>query len=91
MKNYFSNYFIKLNRKIESIDSTSEMEFIIKRILNSKGPQFCEVFLDLKQEFAPKLASKKLDDGSMISSSLENMSPFLSKKELEENMLVDLD
>ena len=67
------------------------MKSVLKRTLNSNGPWFCEVILDLKQEFSPKLASKKLKDGSMISSSLENMSPFLSKNELEENMLVDLD
>ena len=69
----------------------SEMKSVLKRTLSSNGPGFCEVLLDLKQEFSPKLSSRKLEDGSMISSSLENMSPFLSKKELEENMLVDLD
>ena len=77
--------------KHESIKNTSEMKSVLKRTLSSNGPGFCEVLLDLKQEFSPKLASKKLKDGSMISSSLENMSPFLSKNELEENMLVDLD
>ena len=75
----------------ESIKGTNEMKTELKRALNYKGPVLCEVMLDLKQEFSPKLASKNLKDGSMISSSLENMSPFLSEKELEENMLVDLD
>ena len=58
------------------------------RTINSKGPQFCEVILDLKQEFSPKLGSIIKENGSMISSSLENMSPFLKVKELEENMLL---
>ena len=75
--------------KFESIKSTSETETVLKRSLNSDGPLLCEVLLDLKQEFSPKLASKKLPDGSMISSSLENMSPFLSEKELEKNILVN--
>jgi acetolactate synthase-1/2/3 large subunit len=33
--------------------------------------------LDLRQEFAPKLASKKLADGSMVTAELEDMSPLL--------------
>ena len=77
--------------KYWSINSTSEMVSVLKRTLDTDGSGICEVVLDLKQEFSPKLSSRKLEDGSMISSSLENMSPFLSKKELEENMLVDLD
>ena len=75
----------------ESIKCTSEINTVLKKSLNSDGPLICEVILDLKQEFSPKLASKKLMDGSMVSSSLENMSPFLSEKELKENMLGDSD
>ena len=74
-----------------AIKNTSEMAPVLKSILKTDGPVICEVELDLNQEFSPKLSSRKLEDGSMISSSLENMSPFLSKKELEENMLGDLD
>ena len=36
-----------------------------------------EVVLDLRQEFTPKLASKKLADGSMVTAELEDMSPLL--------------
>ena len=36
-----------------------------------------ELILDLEQQFSPKLASKKLDDGSMITAELEDMSPLL--------------
>ena len=40
-------------------------------------------------DFSPKLSAKKLADGTMVSPSLEDMSPFLSKDELEENIIVD--
>jgi len=43
--------------------------------------------LDLAQAFAPKLSSRKLEDGSMISASLEDMSPFLDREELQGNMV----
>ena len=75
----------------ESIKCTSETNTVLERSLNSNGPLICEVLLNLKQEFSPKLASKILDDGSMISSSLENMSPSLTEKELKENILTNLD
>jgi acetolactate synthase-1/2/3 large subunit len=47
----------------------------------------CEVGLDLNQQFAPKLSSRKLADGSMVTSSLEDMAPFLPREELASNMI----
>ena len=38
--------------------------------------------LDLHQEFAPKLASKKLTDGSMVTAELEDMTPLLGDEVL---------
>jgi acetolactate synthase-1/2/3 large subunit len=48
------------------------------------------VVLDPKQEFEPKLTSRQLPDGRMVTSSLEDMAPFLSREELAENMLIPL-
>ena len=53
------------------------------------GPSLCEVRLDLDQGFAPKLSSRRLEDGRMITSPLEDLAPFLSREELAENLLVD--
>jgi acetolactate synthase-1/2/3 large subunit len=38
--------------------------------------------LDLTQDFAPKTSSRRLVDGSMVSSRLEDMSPFIPADEL---------
>jgi acetolactate synthase-1/2/3 large subunit len=38
--------------------------------------------------FEPKLSSKKLPDGKMVSAPLEDMFPFLSGEELQSNMIV---
>jgi acetolactate synthase-1/2/3 large subunit len=35
-------------------------------------------------EFSPKVSSKRLQDGSMVTARLEDMSPFLSRPELED-------
>lgn len=58
----------------------------IPTVLDAHGPQICEVILDLNQVFSPRLSSRKLPDGKMITSPLEDMSPFLSREELKENM-----
>ena len=68
--------------KIDSIDSIdSEM----KKALSTKGPVFIEAVVDDKQFFAPKLSSKVLPDGKMVSPDIDDMYPFLSKEEYESN------
>ena len=41
-----------------------------------------EVVVDPDQFFAPKLSARILDDGSMMSPSLEDMSPFMEQQKL---------
>ena len=50
----------------------------------------CEIFVDGRQLFVPKNSSKLLENGKIISPPLEDLYPFLSKEELEENMFIDL-
>jgi acetolactate synthase-1/2/3 large subunit len=63
----------------------------VKAMLNSEDSVLIEVVLDPNQQFSPKLASRKLDDGTMISPSLEDMAPFLSRQELSDNLLIQAD
>jgi acetolactate synthase-1/2/3 large subunit len=73
-------------RRCQTHEHLREM---IHQTLEGPGPQLCEVMLDLAQPFSPKLSSRTLPDGRMISSPLEDLAPFLSREELRENMLVD--
>jgi acetolactate synthase-1/2/3 large subunit len=59
----------------------------IDEVLKMEGPVICNVVLDTEQMFEPKLSSKQLPDGKMVSASLEDMFPFLSKEELASNMI----
>ena len=52
----------------------------IQLAISQKEPVLVEIVLDLEQQFSPKLASKKLDDGSMITAELEDMSPLLGEE-----------
>ncbi len=72
------------------IGDHSQMDAGIEQTLAGPGPALCEVFLDLAQAFAPKLSSRKLPDGRMISSALEDLAPFLDREELAENMLIPM-
>jgi acetolactate synthase-1/2/3 large subunit len=72
------------------ISTHDELDEGIRVALETDGPTFCEVVLDLRQPFAPKLSSRKLDDGRMVTSPPEDMAPFLSREELRENMIVPL-
>jgi acetolactate synthase I/II/III large subunit len=68
----------------------SEMEKAISSTMAIDGPAICEVLLDGDQPFAPKLGAKQLSDGRIVSPPLEDLTPFLSREELHENMVIDL-
>jgi acetolactate synthase-1/2/3 large subunit len=56
--------------------------------LDAPGPILCDVMLDTEQSFEPKLSSRSLPDGRMVSAPLEDMFPFLSREELQKNLLI---
>ena len=62
--------------------SESALEQDLSASLRASGPYLHEIVLDLDQSFAPKLSSRKLADGSMVTSELDDMAPFLGQSEL---------
>jgi len=66
----------------------ADFETAIDEALNTPGPILCEVMLDPNQQFEPKLSSKPLPDGRIVSAPLEDMYPFLSHEELLSNMII---
>ncbi|AGA28159.1 thiamine pyrophosphate-binding protein [Singulisphaera acidiphila] len=70
------------------VDRHGDLATAVAETLAGPGPQVCEVMLDLAQAFAPKLASKKLADGRMVSAPLEDLTPLLSREEFAENMII---
>lgn len=51
------------------------------------GPLFAEIVVDDTQNFAPKLSSKVLPDGKIVSPEIDDMYPFLDRAEYEANKL----
>ncbi|MDQ5984114.1 MAG: Acetolactate synthase isozyme 1 large subunit [Eubacteriales bacterium SKADARSKE-1] len=68
--------------KIDNIDMAKSK---IEKVLNTKGPVTCEVILDTTQNFEPKLSSRALPDGTMISPPIDDMFPFLNRSEYAQN------
>lgn len=72
----------------KKIEHNSQLSEVIRETLESEGPILTEVFVSWDQPFEPSNAAKKLPDGSIISPPLEDMSPFLSDEEMDENMFI---
>lgn len=68
----------------------ADMAEAIRQTLATPGPAICEVFIDKEQNFSPKVSSRRLEDGSMVTAPMEDLAPFLSREELQENMLIPL-
>lgn len=69
-----------------NVATHGDLSAAIRATLDGDGPQLCEVMIDKRQEFAPKLSSRRLEDGTMVSPTLEDLSPFLPREELAEAM-----
>ena len=74
----------------ESTISNENLSDKIKKFLSKKGPAIFEVFVSTNQNFEPKCSSRRLEDGTMVSSPLEDLAPFLSREELKENMIIPM-
>lgn len=69
------------------IERLCDAEQKIREMLETEGPVFCEVILDPTQNFEPKLSSKVLPDGRIVSPPIDDMFPFLDREEYESNKL----
>ncbi len=72
------------------ITSNESMTKDIKKVLKKEGSLICEVFVNTTQRFEPKSSAKRLEDGTLVSPPLEDLSPFLSREEMEENMIIPM-
>ena len=66
------------------------MKEVVDEALNTDGPLFTEIFTDTEQVWEPKSATKRLEDGTLVSPPLEDLAPFLPREELEKQMFIPL-
>lgn len=68
--------------------SNKEMKEMVDKALVTEGPVFCEVFVSSTQVFEPKSATKRLEDGTLVSPPLEDLAPFLPREEVLGNLFI---
>lgn len=75
--------------KYFSIHSNAEMG-TLDDALGCEVPMICEIFVSRDQFFEPKSATKRLEDGTLVSPPLEDLAPFLPREDLAENMYIKM-
>ncbi|MFV0481247.1 MAG: thiamine pyrophosphate-binding protein [Campylobacteraceae bacterium] len=81
MKDVASLYKIKYI----SVKNINEMQEKIDELINYDGPVIFEVFTPRNQLLIPRVSSKKLDNGKIVSMPYDDMFPFLSREEYNYN------
>ena len=70
------------------VKTLDELDLNMKHVLNIEGPTLTEIMVDKNQLFEPRLSSKRLDNGQIVSLPLEDMAPLLPRDEFLDSMLV---
>ena len=70
------------------VTNLEELEQNMKDVFKHNRPTLTEIMTDKNQLFEPRLSSKRLSDGQIVSLPLEEMAPFLPNKEFKGNMLI---
>lgn len=66
------------------LDNVDTAKNVITQAINTVGPVICEVLLDYAQYFEPKLSSKVLTTGEIISPLIDDMYPFIDRNEYDQ-------
>lgn len=74
--------------KTTRIQDHAEMLEKLRWALNAPGPVVCEVMVDRAHDLIPRMGFTKNPDGTFTGGMLEDMYPYLDRKELLENMIV---
>jgi acetolactate synthase-1/2/3 large subunit len=74
----------------ERVDSVAALPEVLSRALAHEGPYLVDVVVSPQQTTQPRVTSKQLPDGRMVSRPMEDLVPLLSREELKANMMVPL-
>ncbi len=70
------------------VSEHDDMVRAIDATLSAPGAAMCEVMVDKSQNFAPKVSSRRLEDGTMVTAPMDDLAPFLPRDELAEALAV---
>jgi len=70
------------------IANHDELQSVAAQALEHPGPVVCEVIIPTDQPSLPRVTSRQRVDGSLVSSPMEDMAPFLDREEFLSNLLI---
>ncbi len=70
--------------------TNSELDEFLDKAFGTKGAFIAEVFVNPEQFFEPKSATKRLENGTLVSPPLEDLAPFLDREELKKIMKIPM-
>ena len=65
------------------IESQKDLRAQVRAVLETDGPVVCNVACIPDEDRLPRIASKAMPDGSMVSTPIEDLFPFLPRDVLE--------
>lgn len=68
--------------------SNAEVEKSFDQMMKKDGFAIFEIFVSTEQFFEPKNSARRLEDGTIVSAPLEDLSPFLPREELAKNLYI---
>jgi acetolactate synthase-1/2/3 large subunit len=74
--------------RAHGIPSVRKFSLDIEGALNTVGPVLCELMMDNDQEQIPKALNRRLPDGTVKQTAIEDAYPFLPEEEIKENLTV---
>lgn len=63
------------------INNHEDVEAKLDELFESDNPAICEVMQDFSQGIEPCVSSRKLEDGTIVSTGIDDMAPFLTLEE----------
>ena len=66
------------------ISNHEDVKNALDQLLGDNKPAICEVIQDTIQQIEPCVSSRKLEDGTLVSTGIDDMYPFLSAEEYED-------
>ena len=68
--------------------SNADVEKSFDEMMRKDGFAIFEIFVSTEQFFEPKNSARRLEDGTIVSAPLEDLSPFLPREELAKNLYI---
>tara|TARA_Y100000294_G_C8343938_1_gene251870 strand:- start:228 stop:569 length:342 start_codon:yes stop_codon:yes gene_type:complete len=68
-----------------TIRNTSNFKVKIEDFLKKSGPGVCQIITGENQELIPRVQTKMRKDGTFVPTSIDDMYPYLERKEYDNN------